>query len=287
MTGDSEYFDPIFLNVLKDCFDKTDSDLREATNRAWRGLIDYCDNDGYGSDPWGSVPGPWYEYHATTTNFHEMIIYEPCNYVSPVAYYHAATEMCHNENKLAMSRDSYVAIIQSFIFHGFGSSVMHGSNTRLGDIDEHMIAVLSYAIYQASIENLRARGASHIITDLKSTNRALTGSEIARSMSDMFMEKPVNEWLSHFKAMDIPDYQLTFSAIVTSIMSLTLDNQLLGNIYKERTKPFQEFGFLISNIKHGPTDFLVPALMELFDLKQGEKDFILNQYLPEVMHLEL
>ena len=70
-------------------------------------------------------------------------------------------------------------------------------------------------------------------------------------------------------------------------MSITLDNQELGNIFKEVSQPFQEFGSLISIIAHGATDLLVPALMELFDLKQGEKDFILNQYLPEVMYLEL
>ena len=282
MTGGSEYFDPAFLNSLKECWDETDPDLRGASNGAWQGMIDYFDNDGYGSDPWGSDRGSWHEYNPRTQDFHNMIIYEPCNYASNMAYYHDATEMCHNKNKLSMSRDSYVAIIQSFSFLAFGSSVMHGSNTRLGNLDGHMIGVLSYAIYQASIEHLRDLGASPIITDLKSTNRALTGVEMARSMSDMFLTMPVNQWLSHFTAMDRPEYELTFSAIVTSMLSISLDNQQLINIFREVTPPFLDCGSLTSFLKHGTVDFLAPVLMDLFDLKEEQRDFILNQYIPEV-----
>ena len=280
MTGSSEYFDAPFLNALKDCFDKTEPDLRDANNRAWQGLVDYFDNNGYGSDPWGSRNGSWYEYDPRVQNFHNMTIYEPCNYASNMAYYHDATEMCHNEDKFSMTRDSYVAIIQSFSFMAFASSVMHGSNTRLGEIDGHNIGVLLYAIHQAHIENLRALGASSIITDLKSTNRALTGVEMARSMSDMFLTMPVSQWRSHFKAMDRPPYDLTFASIIVSVLSLTLDNQQLGNIFQSQS--FVDLGSLISIIEHGTVDFLVPALMDIFDLKQDQRDFILNQYLPEV-----
>ena len=284
MTGGSEYFDPAFLNELKDCWDETDPDLRDASNGAWQGIIDYFDNDGYGSDSWGSVNGSWYEYNPRRQDFHNMTIYEPCNYASNMAYYHDATEMCYNKNYLSMSRDSYVAIIQSFSFLAFGSSVMHGTNTRLGALDVHMIKVLAYAIYQASIENLRDLGASPIITDLQSTNRALTGVEMARSMSDMFLNMPVDQWLTHFTVMDLPDMELSFAAIVSSILSTSLDNQQLGNIFQQVDIPFMDCGSLVSFLKHGTVDFLVPVLMDLFDLGQEERDFILNQYIPEVYH---
>ena len=63
MTGGADYFDPTFLNRLRDCWDATDPDLREASNKAWQGLIDYFDNDGYEQGSWGSVRGPWVEYN--------------------------------------------------------------------------------------------------------------------------------------------------------------------------------------------------------------------------------
>ena len=284
MTGGSEYFDPAFLNTLKNCWDETDSDLTDASNGAWQGLIDYFDNDGYESDTWGSVNGSWYEYNPRPQDFHGMIIYEPCNYASNMAYYHDATEMCHNRDRISMSRDSFVAIVQSFSFLAFGSSVMHGSNTRLGALDTHMIDVLAYSIYQASIENLRELGASPIITDLQSTKRAQTGVELARSMSDMFKTMPANQWLTHFKAMDLPDLEMSFAAIVSSIFSTILDHQQIGNIFREVAQPFKDLGSLTSFLKYGTVDFLVPVLMELFDLKQEQRDFILNQYIPEVKH---
>ena len=51
-----------------------------------------------------------------------MTICEPCNYASSVAYYHIATEMCHNKDSLIMSEESYVAAIRSFSFLAFASS---------------------------------------------------------------------------------------------------------------------------------------------------------------------
>ena len=98
----------------------------------------------------------------------------------------------------------------------------------------------------------------------------------------MFLTMPVNQWRSHFKAMDRPPYDLTFASIICSILSLTLDNQQIDNIFQEVTQPFKDLGSLISIIEHGTVDFLVPALMDLFDIKQEQRDFILNQYLPEV-----
>ena len=56
-----------------------------------------------------------------------MVIYEPCNYASNLAYYHLATEVCHNAGRLSMSGDSVSAVIQSASFLAFGSSAFHGT----------------------------------------------------------------------------------------------------------------------------------------------------------------
>ena len=282
MTGHKKYFDPSFLNLLKDCWDNADPNLRNASNSAWKGLLDYCDNDGFGKDPWGSDRHPYHEYNPTMQHFHKMVVYEPCNYASNIAYYHDVTEMCHHQNRLSMSRESYVAIIQSFTFLAFGSSVMHGSHTRLGKLDEHMIGVLSYAVYQASIENLRTIGASPIITDLNLSGRELTGVEIASRMSDMFLTVPVYNWDTHFTTIDLPDYEVTFAAIIASGMSLSFDNHELSNILHKVRVPVVKLDSLLSFIKYGTVDSLAHILMGLFDLKGGLQDFILKQYLPEV-----
>ena len=82
MDGGAEYFDPTFLNNLGDCWDLTDPQLRNASDRAWQGLIDYFDNDGYGVDAWGSLRGNWLEYNPTAQDFRSILIHEPCNYAS-------------------------------------------------------------------------------------------------------------------------------------------------------------------------------------------------------------
>jgi hypothetical protein len=53
---------------------------------AWKGTIDMFDNNGYDNDNW---PGTTKlsENNATAQNIHGMIIHEPCNYASNMAYY--------------------------------------------------------------------------------------------------------------------------------------------------------------------------------------------------------
>ena len=83
LVGGSEYFDPVFVNTLGDCWDLTDPQLRTASDKAWQGFIDYFENDGYGVDAWGEYPWPSFvEYNPTVQDFHNILIHEPCNYAS-------------------------------------------------------------------------------------------------------------------------------------------------------------------------------------------------------------
>ena len=47
---------------------------------------------------------------------------------------------------------------------------------------------------QASVETLRAVGASPVITDLNVTARELSGVEMVDSISNMILTTPVQEW---------------------------------------------------------------------------------------------
>ena len=79
------------------CWDDTHPDLRRAEDAAWQGMIDYFLNDGFEADAWGPKEGSaWSEQNATAQDLYGVVICEPCNYASNVAYFHDATEMCRS-----------------------------------------------------------------------------------------------------------------------------------------------------------------------------------------------
>ena len=106
------------------------------------------------------------------------------------------------------------------------------------------------------MEKLRARGATSTITDLDSTaTRALTGPQMARSISDMFISMNVTEWESHIEGIDKPDYYISFAAIVSSTLTLAYPEAVV--------------------------DRVAAALFDLFSVEQDVRDFITKDYLPE------
>ena len=110
MTGDLEYFDPAFLSELGNCWDLTHPDLRQAEDNAWQGMIDFFENDGWNPyDPWGidGTSDQWHEDNATAQDFHGILVLEPCNYASNIAFCHASTELCHTRANLSMSQGGF------------------------------------------------------------------------------------------------------------------------------------------------------------------------------------
>ena len=123
---------------------------------------------------------------------------------------------------------------------------------------------------------MRDLGASSIITDLTNTPREQNGVEMAATISDMFVNKSPPEWenvtmgigalhgynLTHSVGEeirsfpDLPNYYTTFAGIVCSTMTLAFDDAIV--------------------------DSIIPPLMDLFNLPQEIRDFINDQYLPEV-----
>ena len=264
MTSDTSYFDPAFLDDLIHCWDDTNPDLKKAEDNAWQGMINYFQNDGFDDDPWGesAYNSSWLEKNATKQDLYEILIYEPCNYASNIAYYHGATEICKSKENLGISLESVTAIIQAFSYLGFGSAFWHGSVTDLGiTMDIGFIDILAYVIHQASVENLKMLGASSVITDLSLTPRNLSAIEMTSSILDMFENKPVYEWKAHIDDIDKPDRFLIFSGIVSSACSLALNDDTF--------------------------DSLAPILLELLGVTEEFQDFILNDYIPEVHQNEI
>ena len=172
MTGDGE-FDRSFLASLSECLVRISPDLQAVSDGAWRGLVEYHDTDGVGNDTWGSCldTGHCHKYHEqnlTEQEYHNIGIFEPCNYASNVAYYHVVTSICSYQD-WSLPSPYTLAMAQSFTALTVGSAFWHGSHTLLGNIaDNRFIDVVSFIAHQASLENLEV---SSIVRDLSETPR--------------------------------------------------------------------------------------------------------------------
>ena len=109
----STNFDPEFFSELVTCLQQDDDAITLASqNNAWKGMVDYwrsggekINKDGE-DDSWGLtnniVDGVRKDYLRTDPTVfgnEGMMIHEPCNYVSNVAYYHSVTEICKHDWK--------------------------------------------------------------------------------------------------------------------------------------------------------------------------------------------
>ena len=98
-----------------------------------------------------------------------MAIYEPCNYVSNVAYYHSATRIC-DYPEWHISGEDQKAIKRSFATLAMGSAFFHGSHTSVGmDFDNSMIAYIAFMAHQYSISGLNST--SNILNSLSNKTR--------------------------------------------------------------------------------------------------------------------
>ena len=78
-----------------------------------------------------------------------MDIWEPCNYISNLAYDRLMVEMCLQQD-WALSEHTVAKIAQAFAINTFGSAFMHGSDTNLGGSqDVRSNDLFPYIIYQA------------------------------------------------------------------------------------------------------------------------------------------
>merc|ERR1712166_1308906 len=131
-TYDEEYF-----KELTTCMAKYDDDLLiPSQDNAWKEMLAYFKSNGVDkdymnrTDHWGGCTpyindtrcpvGPYQRNVSHPFGVEKMTVYEPCNYVSNVAYYRSA--------------------------------IRHGSHTYVGySFDNNMIAVISYLAHQAAV----------------------------------------------------------------------------------------------------------------------------------------
>ena len=257
MTGGGEY-DREYYSELRTCMDTIDPRLGDSQDAAWYGVIDYWNSNGTEEDRWGSYMTKYMEQNATISSFLGMIIYEPCNYASNLAYYKDVTEFClrrDSEKPMNLPNEYVVALGKAYSALAFGSSFMHGTHTEVGhQQDARCIDVIAYIIHQGCF--LALSNVSSIVTDLKNETRPMQAIEIAEDFLSMYLNKPVYEWHDHIDTIDMPNYYLSFAGIISTIASVGLEETTV--------------------------DALVPILADIFGLSDQYTEFITDQYLPEL-----
>ena len=77
-----------------------------------------------------------------------MAIWEPCNYISNLAYDRLVLELCHQDG-WTMDQEDVRRVAEAFAIVTFGSSFMHGSETQLGRIqDTRSNDLFAYILHQ-------------------------------------------------------------------------------------------------------------------------------------------
>ena len=118
-------------------------------------MLKYWEVGGIKDDYW--VPCPptnnqrWFEFNCTLQPGMEMAIWEPCNYVSNLAYDRLVVELCSQEH-WTLSQQAVKRIAEAFAIVTFGSSFLHGSQTNLGRMqDTRSNDLFAYILHQVCV----------------------------------------------------------------------------------------------------------------------------------------
>jgi hypothetical protein len=183
-------------------------------------------------------------------------VFEPCNFASNIAYYHMNIALARYD-KWVLSHSTVRGLAQASAGLALGSAFWHGSHTELGgEADTVMISVMAYIMQQASMEHLPPHIKTSVLSDLKVERRSLSGVEIAQVLTDMYRTEPNSRWFNILTSLDIPTYETTFSALITTLLTLLFPQPVVQPV--------------------------ASALIDLFPIDTPTKNFIMNSYIPEV-----
>uniref|UniRef100_A0A0G4HHM1 Uncharacterized protein n=1 Tax=Chromera velia CCMP2878 TaxID=1169474 RepID=A0A0G4HHM1_9ALVE len=264
-----------FYPNLTQCFHEVDADLLSSQKAAWNGFGDFWTTHGTtaGDDFWdvcaASEQYPHYqERNASALSrlpapYSDLVIYEPCNVASNIAYYQALLLVCDrkdSETGLSLQTETVRAVVQSMAGIGFASSLWHGSHTKLGHTaDNRLIDVCSLVIHQGLLLGFgEASGVQSdpVLFHLQRANSSSedlppTGVEIAGRVTDMFRLTPVNEWRQTLEGLSVPGKNLTFGAIILSWLSLVLSSRSVQAAVRALSSAFklapEDLGFLLDS----------------------------------------
>jgi len=221
--------------------------LVESHEAAWAGFESYFLTNGTGEDGWGACNAAagckqYKESNLTAMDVDAIGIYEPCNSASNLAYYRTAIGVCDHDG-WAMSSESQTALIQSYIHLAMGSFFWHGSHSFLGNVaDNRIIDVFAFIAYQVTIANFLDPDGDQttfaVLRDLNTTLRSASADESAQALTDMFITEPIDTWQAYIENLDMPNYYVTFAALVGNVLSLICSDDTVDTIFDAMAEAF-------------------------------------------------
>jgi hypothetical protein len=204
--------------------------------------------------------GPFNEYYDRKNESigrYNILTYEPCNYVSNLAYYHSVTKICDYPN-WSTSKEMQKNQMQAMAQLAVGSAFMHQSYTYVGArFDNLMISVISYLGHQMIVENLPK--VSNEIVELQKEPRSMNSTALMKNITDTLAYRPVPEWGKALDTGDFPkDYFKNFGAIVCDVVALILPNPAAKALI----------------------EFIAPIVAPTDDSAK----WITEEYLPDILH---
>lgn len=211
--ADAKFSDYEYNRLIK-CMGEDDDLLVRAQENAWKvGFIDVAKNGGIDKDSngnpdkWGhrSSGQPFLEGQdpANERMFGDIRIYQPCNYVSNVAFYRSVTRIC--EYNWTIDKTYVRELKRAFANLAAGSAHMHGSHTSLGAIfDTRLIAIIFYLGHQISVQHLP--GDSPILRQMSETPMADSSISVSGKITQLLADKGPNDWADFLtgKTSDYP-----------------------------------------------------------------------------------
>ena len=152
--GATGHFNPPFVAKLDACLERYQ--LTASTTSFWNGFVSYALSNGTRGDPWyeNATHHPWIEFNTTKSELHNITIFEPCNWVSNVAYYRTLASVC-DKSDWTISPEAVKGFAQGFALLGSGSAFYHASGTQLGcQVDNIPINILAYLAHQQALAAL-------------------------------------------------------------------------------------------------------------------------------------
>lgn len=279
-----------FLECMDAATESAGFSVRGVTEAGWSGFLEYARSNGSEHDPWnppgyaplpnGTRTGGWYEYNPQPMAHDNryipgatsILITEPCNYNSNVAYYSSMTTMCnhHLHADWVMPRRTVDLVVASFSTLASGSSFLHSSGTALGGtMDTTPIGHISLAAYQAAVSALPENS---FIANARpnATETGHNGTDEIAALCGIMVNSSVYSWNSRIierQQQYQSDYYITFGAIVVLGARLGVAKEVADTLLPIAADAFglspQDTAFLLEDFDPAMQRSLAEAAVEV------------------------
>lgn len=230
-------YESVQATRLTEClkrYSTDDIDFLSSSDNSWAG---FAALGIVGADGWGEDSAAWIEFNPTplpsidASIQGEIIVAEPCNAVSNFAFYRASVELCEQKGFTfapSLPEETIRAFVWTFANLGFGSTFFHSATTGAGfQADNRPIDIIALLIHQHAVSSLPY---DPVLFDLSDTPRSLTAIESAEELTRVFGQGDPEKWETDLQLIDVPFYELAFTATVGTALFLLFDDDTADSI---------------------------------------------------------